>query len=458
MTSEVSEMTAASSEEYAAGTVAAVGGGGSNLPMRKRKQGLDADVTTGEDATAVAVLEAQDLAEAAMHVEKKLKTEDTAVAVESSLTSMLAMTTAAPATVSELLGTIDHPESSPPMTKAREIRLEQNRKAARESRRRKKIMIEELQRSVIFFSRANSTLKQQNEELQRLLVQAQTQCKMYESNGTSSNTNAATLSTSSVPAPINTIQDTNTPPAMNTTTSIDLTANAINEQQNRAAQAKQAVAAAQAQAEAQAQMSKMAQQAQAQAAQAAATQAIFESQGFPPAAARSAAQTFVAAAPADIKVDDASPALVGNATNIAAATTSPATVTVNAANPWPFLMAMAPVANQPTVKIDNVNTTTTTVPAPAQVTAVSTTPAAATNTFQEQAILAMQQQFTVPHQLQTFAVTAGPALLQQQAAFMQQMMNFNNVTTTANGPAAANPETKVEDASTVPAPSTTTNV
>jgi hypothetical protein len=60
-----------------------------------------------------------------------------------------------------------------PMTKAREIRLEQNRKAARESRRRKKVMVEELQRSVIFFSRANGTLKQQNDELSRLLVQAQ---------------------------------------------------------------------------------------------------------------------------------------------------------------------------------------------------------------------------------------------------------------------------------------------
>jgi hypothetical protein len=38
-------------------------------------------------------------------------------------------------------------------------------------------MIEELQRSVIFFSRANATLKQQNEELTRMLAQAQTQVK-----------------------------------------------------------------------------------------------------------------------------------------------------------------------------------------------------------------------------------------------------------------------------------------
>jgi hypothetical protein len=40
--------------------------------------------------------------------------------------------------------------------KTREMRLEQNRKAARESRRRKKVLVEELQRSVIFFSRGKS--------------------------------------------------------------------------------------------------------------------------------------------------------------------------------------------------------------------------------------------------------------------------------------------------------------
>lgn len=51
-------------------------------------------------------------------------------------------------------------------------RLEQNRKAARESRRRKKVMIEELQRSVIFFSRSNSLIKRQNDDLERILTSA----------------------------------------------------------------------------------------------------------------------------------------------------------------------------------------------------------------------------------------------------------------------------------------------
>lgn len=64
--------------------------------------------------------------------------------------------------------------------KGREIRLEQNRKAAKESRRRKNVMIEELQRSVIFFSRANGALKQQNDELSRIMMQAQAQIAAIE--------------------------------------------------------------------------------------------------------------------------------------------------------------------------------------------------------------------------------------------------------------------------------------
>ena len=77
--------------------------------------------------------------------------------------------------------------SSAASKKARETRLEQNRKAARESRRRKKVMIEDLQRSVIDFSRANGALKHQNDELTRLLMQAQNQVAIIESSTTNSN-------------------------------------------------------------------------------------------------------------------------------------------------------------------------------------------------------------------------------------------------------------------------------
>lgn len=68
----------------------------------------------------------------------------------------------------------------------RKARLDANRIAARESRKRKKVLVEELQRSVIFFSRANGQLKQKNEELERMLIQAQSQivsAKTGESSG-----------------------------------------------------------------------------------------------------------------------------------------------------------------------------------------------------------------------------------------------------------------------------------
>ncbi|KAL3943469.1 MAG: hypothetical protein SGBAC_002480 [Bacillariaceae sp.] len=135
-------------------------------------------------------------------------------------------------------------EEQPPakkgyMSKAREIRLEQNRKAARESRRRKKVMLEELQRSVIFFSRTNGTLKQQNEELTRFLVQAQAQVAAIESKD-------KTAGTSSTEAPA---EEARKPAA---------------QQQDTMEQSE---------------------------AQTVAVQAMYESKGFPAAAARATAQS-----------------------------------------------------------------------------------------------------------------------------------------------------------------------
>ena len=161
------------------------------------------------------------------------------------------------------------------MPKEKETRLEQNRKAARESRRRKKVMIEELQRSVIFFSRANATLKTQNEEFQRLLVQAQAQIAQMEATGevpkSISGGDVAAGGEGADGAPDATAEADAAP--------VDTQA------------AQQAVAAAQA-----AQQGLQVLQAQAAAqANAAAMQASFESQGYPPAAARAAARTFSAA-------------------------------------------------------------------------------------------------------------------------------------------------------------------
>jgi len=53
----------------------------------------------------------------------------------------------------------------------RKERLEQNRISARESRKRKKSMIEELQRTVITLSRDNKELNDRNESLRRELIE-----------------------------------------------------------------------------------------------------------------------------------------------------------------------------------------------------------------------------------------------------------------------------------------------
>jgi hypothetical protein len=188
-------------------------GAASQLPHKKRKSADEAD------APAMTPFEPAD---------KVPKTED----------GLKTDVKVAPASESD-----DASDSKPikrqGMSKAREIRLEQNRKAARESRRRKKVMIEELQRSVIFFSRANGTLKQQNDELARLLMQAQAQVSAIESQP-------------------NNGQQATAP-------------NAHSKQEGKQQQQQQGF-----------------QQAQAQAV---ATQAMYESQGYPAAAARAAAHT-----------------------------------------------------------------------------------------------------------------------------------------------------------------------
>jgi len=58
-----------------------------------------------------------------------------------------------------------------PVAKKRRERLEQNRISARESRKRKKTMIEELQRTVITLSRENKQLNQTNESIRRQLIE-----------------------------------------------------------------------------------------------------------------------------------------------------------------------------------------------------------------------------------------------------------------------------------------------
>lgn len=55
-------------------------------------------------------------------------------------------------------------------TRSHKLRLEQNRISARETRKRKKNFVEELQRTVITLSRENKVLMERNEVLRRELM------------------------------------------------------------------------------------------------------------------------------------------------------------------------------------------------------------------------------------------------------------------------------------------------
>lgn len=65
---------------------------------------------------------------------------------------------------------MDNEISQDTKTMKRKERLEQNRISARESRKRKKTMIEELQRTVITLSKENKDLNDRNEGLRRELI------------------------------------------------------------------------------------------------------------------------------------------------------------------------------------------------------------------------------------------------------------------------------------------------
>mmetsp|Transcript_525 Transcript_525/g.911 ORF Transcript_525/g.911 Transcript_525/m.911 type:complete len:197 (-) Transcript_525:988-1578(-) len=66
--------------------------------------------------------------------------------------------------------TDENPNPDEVKERKRRERLEQNRISARESRKRKKTMIEELQRTVIGLSRDNKDLNDRNESLRRQLM------------------------------------------------------------------------------------------------------------------------------------------------------------------------------------------------------------------------------------------------------------------------------------------------
>jgi predicted RNase H-like nuclease (RuvC/YqgF family) len=77
-------------------------------------------------------------------------------------------------------GEIDPNATPGTKSKKRKERLEQNRISARESRKRKKTMIEELQRTVITLSRENKDLNERNEQLRSQLMEIGTKVSRTE--------------------------------------------------------------------------------------------------------------------------------------------------------------------------------------------------------------------------------------------------------------------------------------
>jgi bZIP transcription factor len=97
------------------------------------------------------------------------------------LTMATEQTDAHPTEPNDNLGPLADDEEIGPDGKRnkRKERLEQNRISARESRKRKKTMIEELQRTVITLSRDNKDLNDRNEALRRQLMEIGTKVRSY---------------------------------------------------------------------------------------------------------------------------------------------------------------------------------------------------------------------------------------------------------------------------------------
>ena len=154
----------------------------------------------------------------------------------------------------------------------RAIRLEQNRRAARETRRRKKIMVEELQRSVLHFTRANSIVKIQNDEFERMLLDARSQISLMQKTGIGMNS----LS----------MYDDNNRRKVQVRANEDLSE--FHDKHQRAKEVEEAIASAKAQA--QAMSLSLPSVRHTDATKGIALQAFYESQGFSPAAAKAVSQ------------------------------------------------------------------------------------------------------------------------------------------------------------------------
>ena len=205
----------------------------------------------------------------------------------------LAVTAEAADAASAALAEESHPSSKRIRTtetaEKRTKRLEQNRLAAIESRRRKKHMEEELKRSVTFYTKANCHLKSQNVELERqllvakekVLLRQQGRLPPFSSEGVTSTATSSAVKTNS-PQPTVSVappKESQKPAA----SQVQAQPTAIATRQPTITSSFTNLFGSTSNAE---------MERQAQQAQFAATQALYKSMGYPAGAARVAASTF----------------------------------------------------------------------------------------------------------------------------------------------------------------------
>lgn len=147
-------------------------------------------------------------------------------------------------------------------------------------------MIAELQRSVIFFSRANETLKQQNDELTTLLMQAQAQVKALEGGKEEAQEEETTAAVAAAP-----VTSAVEPKEAETVIEATPVVAATPAPDDAEVDAQTVIIELGSSSEGQTHQEQQAR------AQAVATQALYEAQGFPAAAARPAAQTINGSTP-----------------------------------------------------------------------------------------------------------------------------------------------------------------
>ncbi|EED88800.1 predicted protein [Thalassiosira pseudonana CCMP1335] len=192
--------------------------------------------------------------------QKRKAEEQLGAAVATDFSSSTTSSASAPTTTKKGRVTKD-------VSMARQRRLEQNRRAAIESRRRKKVMVAELQRSVDFYTKSNLSLAVHNRELEHKIILAKQRLQQMNATGEVKEGDVSSGNVLSKPEEVEVIavtasRESKPVAAVTDPLPVSTTATLVNVK------------------------------AEQEKAQLTAAQALYNTMGFPPAAARNAANNF----------------------------------------------------------------------------------------------------------------------------------------------------------------------